>query len=131
MVSKRDEGLGLSEESYLKEYVKFLNDNKTTREVGEAIVKDAKKNGFREYNDANETKAKPGDRVIFNLRDYHAVALAVVGNDEGMRITGAHIDAPALNLKPHPFIEGSNGDVKLDTHYYGGIIPTDCAIVES
>jgi len=126
MVSERDEGLGLSEESYLKEYVRFLNNNKTTREVGEAIVNDAKKNGFSEYNDdANGKKAKPGDRVVFNLRDYHAVALAVVGNDEGMRITGAHIDAPALNLKPHPFIEGSNGDVKLDTHYYGGIIPTD------
>ena len=123
MVTKKDEGLDLSEESYLKEYVKFLNDNKTTREVGEAIVKDAKKNGFSEYNES-EKKAKPGDRVIFNLRDYHAVALAVVGKDEGMRITGAHIDAPALNLKPHPFIE-SEGDVKLDTHYYGGIMPTD------
>jgi len=125
MVSEKDEVRELSEESYLKEYVKFLNSNKTIREVGEAIVNDAKKNGFREYTDANATKeAEPGERVFFNLRDYHAVAMAVIGTGAGMRITGAHIDTPTLNLKPHPFIE-SAGDVKLDTHYYEGIMPAD------
>ena len=110
-------------ESYLKEYVTFLDKNRTTREVGEAIIREAKKYGFKEAYESVQN-AQAGDRFVFRTRDSHAVALAVIGKNEGLNIVGAHIDSPALNLKPHPLKEGK-GDIKLDTHYYGGIIPTD------
>ena len=39
---------------------------------------------------------------------------------EGMRILGAHIDSPRLDLKQRPLYE--DGELAmLDTHYYGGI----------
>lgn len=39
---------------------------------------------------------------------------------DGMRILGAHIDSPRLDLKQNPLFEDS-GLAFLDTHYYGGI----------
>ena len=39
---------------------------------------------------------------------------------EGMRILGAHIDSPRLDLKQNPLYE-SDGFALLDTHYYGGV----------
>ena len=109
---------------YLREYTTFLDKNRTTREVGEAIIKDARVHGFKKYDGSK--LARPGERFFFHTPDTHSVGMVVIGKkDDGLRIVGAHIDAPGLTLKPHPFIEGSEGDIKLDTHYYGGIIPTD------
>ncbi|WP_440252109.1 aminopeptidase, partial [Catenibacterium faecis] len=39
---------------------------------------------------------------------------------EGMRILGAHIDSPRMDLKQNPLYE-SEGFVLADTHYYGGV----------
>ena len=39
---------------------------------------------------------------------------------EGMRILGAHIDSPRMDLKQNPLYE-SEGFTLADTHYYGGI----------
>ena len=39
---------------------------------------------------------------------------------EGMRILGAHIDSPRLDLKQNPLYE-SDGFAMMDTHYYGGV----------
>jgi Aspartyl aminopeptidase len=51
------------------------------------------------------------------------LALFVIGSkdiQEGMRILGAHIDSPRLDLKQNPLYEDT--DLALfDTHYYGGI----------
>jgi Aspartyl aminopeptidase len=47
----------------------------------------------------------------------------VIGNKpltEGMRILGAHIDSPRMDLKQNPIYE-SEGFVLADTHYYGGV----------
>lgn len=40
--------------------------------------------------------------------------------EEGLRINGAHIDSPRLDLKPHPLYE-KKGLAYFKTHYYGGI----------
>lgn len=37
-----------------------------------------------------------------------------------MRILGAHIDSPRMDLKQNPLYE-SEGFAMLDTHYYGGV----------
>ena len=39
---------------------------------------------------------------------------------EGMRILGAHIDSPRLDLKQNPLYEDTEL-AYLDTHYYGGV----------
>ena len=65
---------------------------------------------------------KPGDKVYVNNRDKN-IALFVIGNKpltEGMRILGAHIDSPRMDLKQNPLYE-SEGFVLADTHYYGGV----------
>lgn len=43
---------------------------------------------------------------------------------EGMRILGAHIDSPRMDLKQNPLYE-SEGFTLADTHYYGGIKNTN------
>lgn len=40
--------------------------------------------------------------------------------EKGMRILGAHIDSPRLDLKQNPLYEDSELAL-LDTHYYGGV----------
>ena len=39
---------------------------------------------------------------------------------EGMRVLGAHIDSPRLDVKQNPLYE-KNDFALLDTHYYGGV----------
>ena len=51
------------------------------------------------------------------------IALFVIGKkplEDGMRILGAHIDSPRMDLKQNPLYE-SEGVAMLDTHYYGGV----------
>ena len=39
---------------------------------------------------------------------------------EGLRVLGAHIDSPRLDIKQNPLYE-KDGFALLDTHYYGGV----------
>ena len=52
-----------------------------------------------------------------------AIALFIVGErpmEDGMKILGAHIDSPRLDLKQNPLYEDTDLAL-LETHYYGGI----------
>ncbi len=101
-------------------YKKFLNDNKTEREFANAIIAEAKKRGFVEFDKFGKYKA--GDKVYY-LNRKKAVILAVIGKKsiaEGAHIAAAHIDSPRLDLKPNPLYE-SNEIALFKTHYYGGI----------
>ena len=40
--------------------------------------------------------------------------------ENGMKILGAHIDSPRIDIKQNPLYEDSDMAL-LDTHYYGGI----------
>jgi aspartyl aminopeptidase len=65
---------------------------------------------------------KAGDKVYANKMD-KTLALFVIGNkglEEGLRILGAHIDSPRLDLKQNPLYEDTDLAM-LETHYYGGI----------
>ena len=51
------------------------------------------------------------------------LALFVIGTqplEKGMRILGAHIDSPRLDLKQNPLYEDTYLAM-LETHYYGGV----------
>ncbi len=101
-------------------YRKFISENKTERECASAVIAKAKKNGFKDLTKVKKVKA--GDKLYFDKMG-KAVALFVVGKkplSEGMKILGAHIDSPRLDLKQNPLYEEAEFAL-LDTHYYGGI----------
>lgn len=105
---------------YNEGYKDYISKNKTERACVKDSIRLAKEKGFRPL-DSFET-LKPGDKVYVNNRDKN-IALFVIGNKpltEGMRILGAHIDSPRMDLKQNPLYE-SEGFVLADTHYYGGV----------
>ena len=105
---------------YNEGYKDYISKNKTERACVKDSIRLAKEKGFKPL-DSFET-LKPGDNVYVNNRDKN-IALFVIGNKpltEGMRILGAHIDSPRMDLKQNPLYE-SEGFVLADTHYYGGV----------
>jgi len=105
---------------YNEGYKDYISKNKTERACVKDSIRLAKEKGFKPF-DSFET-LKPGDKVYVNNRDKN-IALFVIGNKpltEGMRILGAHIDSPRMDLKQNPIYE-SEGFVLADTHYYGGV----------
>ncbi|MZT12108.1 aminopeptidase [Catenibacterium sp. co_0103] len=105
---------------YNEGYKEYISKNKTERACVKDSIRLAKEKGFKPL-DSFET-LKPGDKVYVNNRDKN-IALFVIGNKpltEGMRILGAHIDSPRMDLKQNPIYE-SEGFVLADTHYYGGV----------
>ena len=105
---------------YNEGYKDYISKNKTERACVKDSIRLAKEKGFKPL-DSFET-LKPGDKVYVNNRDKN-IALFVIGNkplSEGMRILGAHIDSPRMDLKQNPLYE-SEGFVLADTHYYGGV----------
>lgn len=105
---------------YNEGYKDYISKNKTERACVKDSIRLAEEKGFKPL-DSFET-LKPGDKVYVNNRDKN-IALFVIGNKpltEGMRILGAHIDSPRMDLKQNPLYE-SEGFVLADTHYYGGV----------
>ena len=101
-------------------YKDFLSISKTER----LAVKEAKRlldaAGFK--NGYEVKSVKPGDKVYFINKNKNVCAF-IVGQEaveNGLRILGAHIDSPRLDLKEHPIYE-KNGFALGDTHYYGGV----------
>jgi aspartyl aminopeptidase len=110
--------------SFSEGYKKFISDCKTERECVHDIVRQAKVEGYQDLKELikSNTPLKTGDKVYMTNMD-KAVALFVIGEkplEEGLKILGAHIDSPRIDLKQNPLYEDT--DMALfDTHYYGGI----------
>lgn len=107
-----------------EDYKKFISDNKTERECVIDTIKRAKACGYRDLDEIikNGEKLKSGDKVYANNMG-KTIALFVIGKQplsEGMKILGAHVDSPRLDLKQNPLYEDTDIAL-LDTHYYGGI----------
>ena len=105
-------------------YKEFMSLCKTERECTDEIIKQAESAGFCNLEKVIEegTRLKPGDKVYANNMG-KALALFVIGQEpieKGMRILGAHIDSPRLDLKQNPLYEEGE-QALLDTHYYGGV----------
>lgn len=122
-------------ESYLNDYMTFLDKNRTVREVNRTTVELAKAHGFVDYDDIVSEKTR-GNKIIFHSEDWQNVALAVLGTENiaqtGLRIMAAHSDAPRFDLKANPIKITKNekgkpekGQALLDTHYYGGFIKAE------
>jgi len=105
---------------FCEEYKKFLNSSKTEREcvnTAEIMLVNA---GYEPFEHGKKYKA--GDKV-YEINRGKAILMTTWGTadlTEGVRINGAHIDSPRLDLKPNPMVE--RGELaQFKTHYYGGI----------
>ena len=101
-------------------YKAYISEGKTERACVKASIRLAKEYGFKDISEFDSLKA--GDKV-YVVNKKKNIALFVMGEKplvEGMRILGAHIDSPRLDLKQNPLYE-SDGFALLDTHYYGGV----------
>lgn len=101
-------------------YKKFITLGKTERLCVEEALKLAKSYGYKNLAEVKELKE--GDKVYLtnmnkNIVLFHIGAKKIT---EGMRVLGAHIDSPRLDVKQNPLYE-KNDFALLDTHYYGGV----------
>ncbi len=105
-------------------YKDYLSKGKTER-ICVALTKElAEEKGFKNLADiiASGAEIKAGDKIYAENMGKN-MALFVIGEEpleKGMRILGAHIDSPRLDLKQNPLYE-SEEFALLDTHYYGGV----------
>ncbi len=105
-------------------YKDFMSKCKTERECVKEVIRIAEEKGYRNLDTVikNNETLKAGDKVYANNMD-KAIALFLIGEEElqnGLKILGAHIDSPRLDLKQNPLYEDTEMAL-LDTHYYGGI----------
>lgn len=101
-------------------YKDFITKGKTERACVKEALSLAKQAGFKSLDEYDQLKI--GDKVYVVNKEKN-IALFVIGErplEEGLRILGAHIDSPRLDLKQNPLYE-SEGFALADTHYYGGI----------
>jgi len=101
-------------------YKNFMSKCKTVKE----FIVIAEKDGYKNIEEIIKSgkKLKAGDKVYANNKD-KTLALFLIGKEpleNGMKILGAHVDSPRLDLKQNPLYEDT--DLALcETHYYGGI----------
>ncbi len=123
---KRNGWLSLSDEElknifqYADEYMYFLNNSKTEKEIVQNSKEILIKNGFIDL--SQKEKLNPGDKV-FSVNRGRCLYAAVIGEDEiesGLKVVAAHGDSPRIDLKQSPLYEDSE-IAMLKTHYYGGI----------
>lgn len=110
--------------AFCEGYKNFITDCKTERECVRESIRLAEKEGFQDLKEyiCSGKELKAGDKVYISNME-KAIALFVIGSrplEEGLKILGAHIDSPRMDLKQVPLYEDTELAL-LDTHYYGGI----------
>ena len=106
--------------SFAEDYKGFISLCKSERLATKEAEKLLKAKGFKNINECNALKV--GDKV-YAVNKGKNVAAFIIGSEpltNGLRILGAHIDSPRLDLKENPIYE-SKGFALGDTHYYGGV----------
>ena len=111
-------------EDFCEDYKQFLSACKTERECAAFMEKGLKASGCIPLKEIIEKgiTPRPGDLICADMMK-KALLIFRIGTRpvlDGMRILGAHIDSPRLDLKQNPLYEDSDLAL-LDTHYYGGI----------
>ena len=87
-------------------YRDFLDSGKTERECVKIVEALARKAGYKKLEDviSKKIRIKSGDKVYATGMG-KTVALFNMGNqplEDGLRILGAHIDSPRLDIKQKP-----------------------------
>ena len=107
-------------QDFCEGYKTFLNEGKTERECVKKAVILLENAGYQKFDPKASYKA--GDKIYWNNRKKAIIASTIGTKDlnEGLRMNGAHIDSPRLDLKPNPLFE-KDEIAYLKPHYYGGI----------
>jgi aspartyl aminopeptidase len=105
-------------------YKDYMSRCKTERECVKDFITLAEREGYRNLDTIIKENGslKPGDKVYANNMD-KTLAMFVIGTEQfekGMKILGAHVDSPRLDLKQNPLYEDTDLAM-METHYYGGI----------
>lgn len=106
--------------NFCEDYKHFISVGKTERICVKEALKIAESKGFRNLHDVKT--ANVGDK-LYLINKNKNIILFTVGQKpvkEGLRVLGAHIDSPRLDIKQNPLYE-KDGFALLDTHYYGGV----------
>ena len=106
--------------AFCEGYKAFLDEGKTERECVKKAVELLKAAGYAEFD--TQGSYQPGDKVYYVNRNKAIIATTFGERSvkEGIRMNGAHIDSPRLDLKQNPLYEDTEMAL-LDTHYYGGV----------
>lgn len=103
-----------------EDYKDFIAEAKIEREFTSNSIPLLEKAGFKVFK--TNDKLKAGDKIYAINKNKNVLAF-IIGKkslEEGLRILGAHIDSPRIDIKQNPLYE--SGEFALfDTHYYGGI----------
>lgn len=105
-------------------YKNFMSMCKTERECVNEFISLAEKKGYKNLDTIIKENGtlKAGDKVYVNNMG-KTLALFLIGSEpfeKGMKILGAHVDSPRLDLKQNPLYEDTDLAM-METHYYGGI----------
>ena len=111
-------------QNFNEDYKAFLSYGKTERLCVKQATKLAQEKGFILLDDIiNQHKEiKVGDK-IYAINKNKNIVLFKIGSKplvDGLRILGAHIDSPRLDVKQNPLYQKDDFAL-LDTHYYGGV----------
>ena len=105
---------------FAKGYKNFMDNNRTEREFIRGTAAELQAAGFKELDEFEELQT--GDKVYVQNRE-GAILAAVIGKNKlnaGLKIVGAHVDSPRIDLKPKPLFEEKELAF-FTTHYYGGV----------
>lgn len=101
--------------SYAKELIDFIDGSPCATWAAHNAINMLKSAGFEKYNG----ELKQGGKYYFTRGN--GVAAVIVGSG-GLRIGAAHLDSPALVLKPAPELISEGHYVRLNCEVYGGAI---------
>ena len=82
-------------------------------------------NGYVELKEADAWKLEAGGKYYVTKNESALIAFEVGASDivtEGIRMIGAHTDAPGFRIKPNPELVAEGTYLKLNTEVYGGPI---------
>ena len=88
--------------AFNEEYKKFISLGKTERKCVDLSIQEAEAHGFKDISTFSSLKA--GDKVYVTNKNKN-IALFIMGRkplEEGLRVLGAHIDSPRIDLKQNP-----------------------------
>lgn len=106
--------------AFCEEYKKFLSAAKTERLAVNETEKLCRAKGYRKLEEIKKLSA--GAKIYFVNKNKNVILYRIGKRPltDGLRILGAHIDSPRMDLKQNPLYE-SEEFALMDTHYYGGI----------
>ena len=103
---------------YAQGYKAFLDNAKTEREAVKYAVELLSSKGYKPFMFGD--KLEKGGKYYLNNRQKSICAFRIGQNVDGVKLVGAHIDSPRLDIKQNPLYEQQDM-AYLKTHYYGGI----------